>query len=112
MIFNEISYFALFLVPSIVFFHGSENIAEAWRRWHISLSSWIRDYLYIPLGGSRRGDARTAINLLIAFTLSGLWHGRPTTSRLGAVAWSSPRGMSVLARAFSSLATKFIYVDF
>jgi len=53
----------------------SRNIAEFWRRWHISLSSWIRDYVYIPLGGSRRGDGRTALNLIIAFTVSGIWHG-------------------------------------
>ena len=53
----------------------SRNIAEFWRRWHISLSSWIRDYVYIPLGGSRRGEGRTAINLLLAFTASGIWHG-------------------------------------
>jgi alginate O-acetyltransferase complex protein AlgI len=55
--------------------YGSENISEFWRRWHISLSSWIRDYVYIPLGGSRRGEVRTALNLMIAFVLSGIWHG-------------------------------------
>jgi alginate O-acetyltransferase complex protein AlgI len=53
----------------------SQNIVEFWRRWHISLSTWIRDYVYIPLGGSRRGEGRTALNLLIAFTVSGIWHG-------------------------------------
>jgi alginate O-acetyltransferase complex protein AlgI len=53
----------------------SRNINEFWRRWHISLSSWIRDYVYIPLGGSRKGEARTALNLLVAFTVSGIWHG-------------------------------------
>jgi alginate O-acetyltransferase complex protein AlgI len=53
----------------------SRNIAEFWQRWHISLSHWIRDYVYIPLGGSRRGRRRTDLNLLIAFGASGLWHG-------------------------------------
>jgi alginate O-acetyltransferase complex protein AlgI len=53
----------------------SANIAEFWRRWHISLSSWLRDYLYIPLGGSRQGRGRTYLNLLIVMTLGGLWHG-------------------------------------
>ena len=53
----------------------ARSVTEFWRRWHISLSSWFRDYLYIPLGGSRRGSARTAINLLIVFLLCGLWHG-------------------------------------
>lgn len=51
------------------------NIRDFWNRWHISLSTWIRDYLYIPLGGSRRGFARTQLNLLIALLLSGIWHG-------------------------------------
>ena len=51
------------------------SIAEFWRRWHISLSSWLRDYLYIPLGGNRLGEARTHLNLLIVMGLGGLWHG-------------------------------------
>jgi len=51
------------------------NIAEFWHRWHISLSTWLRDYLYIPLGGNRRGAARTYINLLVTMGLGGLWHG-------------------------------------
>lgn len=53
----------------------SSNISEFWRRWHISLSTWIRDYVYIPLGGSRRGAIRTDFNLMIAFLVSGIWHG-------------------------------------
>jgi len=51
------------------------SIRDFWRRWHISLSSWFRDYVYIPLGGSRGGQARTAMNLIIVFVLCGLWHG-------------------------------------
>jgi alginate O-acetyltransferase complex protein AlgI len=53
----------------------SANIAEFWRRWHISLSTWFRDYLFIPLGGSRGSRWRTAGNLVITMTLAGLWHG-------------------------------------
>lgn len=53
----------------------SRSITEFWRRWHMSLSTWFRDYLYIPLGGNRRGAARTYVNLLIVFFLCGLWHG-------------------------------------
>ncbi len=53
----------------------SKNITEFWRRWHISLSRWMRDYLYIPLGGNRLGTKRTYLNLWIVFLLSGLWHG-------------------------------------
>jgi len=53
----------------------SGSIREFWRRWHISLSSWFRDYLYIPLGGSRISASRTRLNLLVVFFLCGLWHG-------------------------------------
>jgi alginate O-acetyltransferase complex protein AlgI len=51
------------------------GIIDFWRRWHISLSSWLRDYVYIPLGGSRQGEARTYANLMITMLLCGLWHG-------------------------------------
>lgn len=53
----------------------SKSIQEFWRRWHITLSAWLREYVYIPLGGNRRGKARTYLNLLIVFFLTGLWHG-------------------------------------
>jgi len=55
--------------------YSAVNITEFWRRWHISLSSWFRDYLYIPLGGNRKGDGRTYFNLLVTMLLCGLWHG-------------------------------------
>ena len=55
--------------------YRAESITEFWRRWHISLSSWLRDYLYIPLGGNRRGAARTYVNLALVMLLGGLWHG-------------------------------------
>ena len=57
----------------------SLSVKEFWRRWHLSLSTWFRDYLYIPLGGSRRGKGRTLLNLLIVFALCGLWHGADWT---------------------------------
>ncbi len=53
----------------------ARNVSDFWRRWHISLSTWLRDYLYIPLGGNRRGEARTYANLMLTMLLGGLWHG-------------------------------------
>jgi alginate O-acetyltransferase complex protein AlgI len=53
----------------------AQSITDFWRRWHMSLSSWFRDYVYIPLGGNRHGQLRTVRNLLIVFFLTGLWHG-------------------------------------
>jgi D-alanyl-lipoteichoic acid acyltransferase DltB (MBOAT superfamily) len=53
----------------------SVSLPEFWRRWHISLMSWFRDYLYFPLGGSRKGEARKHVNQLVVFLVSGLWHG-------------------------------------
>jgi alginate O-acetyltransferase complex protein AlgI len=53
----------------------SQSITEFWRRWHISLSTWLRDYLYVPLGGNRKGPVRTYINLFVVMLLGGLWHG-------------------------------------
>ena len=55
--------------------YRSQSITEFWHRWHISLSTWLRDYLYVPLGGNRKGQARTYVNLLIVMLLGGLWHG-------------------------------------
>src|SRR5262245_51075377 len=57
----------------------SQSITEFWRRWHITLSSWFRDYVYIPLGGNRHGPLRTYCNLVIVFLLCGLWHGAAWT---------------------------------
>lgn len=53
----------------------ADNVADFWRRWHISLTSWFKDYLYIPLGGNRKGKLRKYLNIMIVFTVSGLWHG-------------------------------------
>ena len=55
--------------------YRAQSITEFWRRWHISLSTWLRDYLYVPLGGSRKGARRTYVNLFIVMLLGGLWHG-------------------------------------
>ena len=67
----------------------SDSIATFWRKWHISLSSWFRDYLYIPLGGNRKGKVRKYINLMITFLVSGLWHGAAWTY----VLWGAIHGI-------------------
>jgi alginate O-acetyltransferase complex protein AlgI len=72
----------------------SQSAAEFWRRWHISLSSWFRDYVYIPLGGNRSGKLRQAFNILATFTLSGLWHGANWTF----IAWGFLNGLYILPR--------------
>lgn len=59
--------------------YRATSLRDFWSRWHISLSSWLRDYLYIPLGGSRRGQARTCLNLLTTMAIGGLWHGASWT---------------------------------
>lgn len=69
----------------------SSNITTFWSRWHISLSTWFRDYVYIPLGGNRKGELRRRINVFIVFLLSGLWHGANWTF----VAWGGLHGMLV-----------------
>ena len=71
--------------------YKSATITEFWRRWHISLSSWLRDYLYISLGGNRKGRARTYANLLITMILGGLWHG----AALRFVLWGALHGVAL-----------------
>jgi len=75
----------------------SRNVSEFWKRWHISLSSWFQDYLYIPLGGNRKGKVRTYINLMLVMLISGLWHGAGWTF----IAWGALHGVaSCVNRAF------------
>ena len=73
------SLFGIQLSPNFKNPYFSRNIPEFWRRWHMSLMRWFRDYIYIPLGGSRRGRARMILNTLIVFLVSGLWHGADWT---------------------------------
>ena len=71
----------------------SQSIREFWRRWHISLSTWFREYLYIPLGGNRKGNVRTYINLFIVFLVTGLWHG----AGINFVLWGAYYGVFIVA---------------
>jgi D-alanyl-lipoteichoic acid acyltransferase DltB (MBOAT superfamily) len=71
--------------------YTARTIQDFWRRWHITLSSWLRDYLYIPLGGNRKGRARTYVNLIVTFLLAGLWHGAGWTF----VFWGGMHGVGL-----------------
>ncbi len=75
----------------------SQSLGEFWRRWHISLSTWFRDYVYIPLGGGRAGKSRRAINVMVTFLLSGLWHG----ASWNYVIWGGINGAGVLPEVLS-----------
>jgi D-alanyl-lipoteichoic acid acyltransferase DltB (MBOAT superfamily) len=76
--------------------YQSVNIRAFWQRWHISLSSWFRDYVYIPLGGGRKGKARKNLNLMITFILSALWHGAGWTF----IVWGFLHGIYMLVYTF------------
>lgn len=95
-----------FSLPSNFNFpYAAIGFSDFWRRWHISLSTWLRDYLYIPLGGNKKGKKRTYINLMLTMLLGGLWHGASWTF----VVWGGLHGIylaieRVLARAFKGSA--------
>lgn len=79
--------------------YKSKSVKEFWRRWHISLSSWLRDYVYIPIGGSRVGVKRTYLNLCLVFLLCGIWHGASLTF----VLWGLYHGLFlIIERVFGS----------
>lgn len=78
------------------------NVREFWSRWHISLSTWLRDYLYIPLGGNRLGSGRTVANLFITMLLGGLWHG----AAWNFVAWGAWHGLGLTAYRFWRVITR------
>ena len=75
----------------------AQNITEFWRRWHISLSSWLRDYLYIPLGGNRHGEWRTQLNLFLTMLIGGIWHGANLTFLL----WGAYHGLILALERWS-----------
>jgi alginate O-acetyltransferase complex protein AlgI len=79
--------------------YTSQSMTEFWSRWHISLSTWLRDYVYIPLGGNRKGTARTYINIMITMLLGGLWHG----ASWNFILWGGLHGVYlILERMFTS----------
>lgn len=87
-------FFGFDLMRNFAYPYFSQDVAEFWRRWHISLSTWFRDYVFVPLGGSRRGPRRTAINIFITFVVSGLWHGAAWTF----VIWGAINGLAVMIK--------------
>ena len=82
--------------------YGAVSVQDFWRRWHISLSTWFKEYLYIPLGGNRKGRARTALNRIIVFFFTGLWHGANWTF----VLWGLWHGMFLLIEEYVPLMRK------
>ncbi len=76
--------------------YQSKNLQEFWRRWHISLSEWLRDYLYIPLGGSRKGKLRKHFNLLATMVIGGFWHG----AGLNFIIWGALHGVGLIINHF------------
>ena len=96
--------FGFEFVQNFNFPYIATSIKDFWSRWHISLSSWFRDYVYIPLGGNRKGTFRTILNLSIVWCLTGLWHG----AAWNFVAWGAFYGILLIAEKylFSSLLEK------
>lgn len=76
--------------------YKAKSITDFWRRWHISLSSWFRDYVYIPLGGNRKGTFRTIINILVVWSLTGLWHG----AAWNFIAWGAFYGVLLILEKY------------
>lgn len=102
--------FGIELVTNFRSPYYSSSIREFWSRWHISLSTWFRDYVYIPLGGNRKGKIRQSLNVLITFLASGLWHGANWTY----VLWGGCHGVAqVIENLFTDRnITKNNYVRF
>ena len=88
--------FNIKLLPNFNYPFFSRNMKELWQRWHISLMTWLREYIYFPLGGSRCGKWRTCVNIMIVFAISGLWHGADWTF----VIWGTINGMMLLPFVF------------
>lgn len=80
----------------------SQSIQEFWRRWHISVSTWFKEYLYIPLGGNRKGSTRTAVNKMIVFFCTGLWHG----AGLNFIVWGLFNGLFMMLESYKIINTQ------
>lgn len=87
--------------------YKAKNVGEFWKRWHISLSNFLKDYLYIPLGGNRKGQLRTNINLMITMLLGGLWHG----ASWNFVIWGGLNGLALLVYKYWKKISPYEYRD-
>lgn len=83
----------------------SRNVTEFWNRWHISLSSWLKDYVYIPLGGNRKGKRRQYLNLLITMVICGVWHG----GKINFILWGFINGLALVIHKIYSKNTKKVF---
>ncbi len=88
--------FGFHFKENFIYPYGSSSVKEFWRRWHISLSTWFKEYLYIPLGGNRKGKLRTCINKIIVFFFTGLWHGANWTF----IIWGLWHGLFLLLEEY------------
>ncbi len=93
------------LMKNFNFPYHAKSLQEFWQRWHISLSTWFKDYLYIPMGGSRRGIAIWSINILIVFFISGLWHGASWTF----VIWGLLHGVLLVLSRLSKNVKSYLF---
>lgn len=97
-----------FVLPdNFRFPYGAVGFSDFWQRWHISLSSWLRDYLYIPLGGNRKGSVRTRINLMLTMLIGGLWHGASWRF----VAWGGLHGMFLMIEQFIKKKWGYLHIE-
>ena len=94
--------FGVHLMRNFAYPYFSQSVGEFWRRWHISLSTWFRDYVYVPLGGSRGSTATRVRNVMITFLLSGLWHG----ASWNFVIWGALNGLAVLPGVLAGRRTR------
>ena len=95
------------LYPNFNFPYLATSVADFWRRWHISLTSWFRDYVYIPLGGNRISEGRWVLNVMIVFLISGLWHGASWTF----VLWGGIHGLCQVIGKYKNKITDKYFMD-
>ncbi len=100
--------FGLILPENFDYPYFSTSIADFWRRWHMTLGDWLRNYLYFPLGGSRQGLDRTCLNLMIVMLIAGIWHG----AALGFLVWGGLHGLAlVVHRLTQAMGDRFKYLE-